>query len=98
MNELQWFFPEKLEGVPELLKRDGIVPHAGGTFLLKTGMKSVKGLIDLGNLPLNYFHDSDGFIEIGSTMTFSDVVEKMKSIDTESILVKSLGKAASTPL
>jgi len=98
MNGLQWFFPEKLDVVPELLKRDGIVPHAGGTFLIKTGMKKVKGLIDLANLPLDIFHDSNGFIEIGSTSTFSGIVEKMSSNNADSILVKSLGQAASTPL
>jgi hypothetical protein len=66
--------------VPPLLGKKGVIPHGGGTGILR--MKSLRGrgdggkegpaagglrgLVDLGRLPLRRFERSGGRVEIGS--------------------------------
>ena len=79
MQEIRWYFPKTLEEVTGLLQEEGIIPHGGGTSILKGGMKRVKGLIDSRRLDLSYFRTAKGakgMIEIGATCTYSEVVER----------------------
>ena len=98
MKEIKWYFPENLRAVPALLKKDGVIPHGGGTGILKGSMGSVKGLIDLTLLPLGFFRVKKGTIDIGAAQTYAEIIENMKKIDPEHILVKALSVSASTPL
>jgi CO/xanthine dehydrogenase FAD-binding subunit len=108
MRETEWFFPESLDEVPPLLAKRGVIPHGGGTGILR--MKAlrdgsrgsggpeaggVKGLIDLGRLPLRQFERLGGRVEIGSTLTFAEVAERF---ERDHILARALGGCASTPL
>jgi len=86
MEKLRWYFPEKLDEAVELLKEDGVVPHAGGTGLLRRGVQGIKGFVDLGRLPLNYFDAADGSVEIGATQTFEDASQNVKKADPGSVL------------
>jgi len=86
------------EEVTGLLQEEGIIPHGGGTSILKGGMKRVKGLIDFRCLDLSYFRTVKGMIEIGAACTYSEVVDRMHEIDPCHILVKALSQSASTPL
>jgi CO/xanthine dehydrogenase FAD-binding subunit len=97
-GELRWYFPGSLEEVPELLQKSGVVPHGGGTTLLRGSLARLEGLIDLSALPLHFFkHDSEQ-IRIGSALSYSDVVRHLREVEPEHILAKALSQAASTAL
>lgn len=98
MKELEWFFPEDLAHVPDLLGLKGMVPHGGGTGILKSGTGRINGLIDLSRLPLGYFRAVNSNIEIGASQTYSELIKNIRRIDPGHILVKALGGSANTPL
>ncbi len=95
MSEISWYFPRTIEEVNVLLEKDGVIPHGGGTSILRSNMKGIKGLIDLHYLPLKYYHTRKGRVEIGSNNSFSEVSEHL---DSQDILARALSRAASTPL
>ncbi len=95
MKEIEWYFPRTLEEVIPLLKGDGIIPHGGGTGILRTRLNRIKGLIDLSHLPLHFFQHSHDTVKIGATQTFAEVIEQL---DQTYILTKALSLSASTPL
>lgn len=90
MDNLKWYFPEKLDEAAGLLAKDGVIPHAGGTALVRRGVENVKGFVDLRRLGLDYFDTADGSVEIGAMQTFADVSENMKKVDAGSILPQAL--------
>ncbi len=94
---MEWFFPDKMSSALKLLK-NGYILHSGGTGILMGGVKNVKGFISLERLNLNYVKKEKNKIIIGATATFSDVINELKRIDKDNILIKSLSDAASTPL
>ena len=98
MKEITWYFPSTLEEVPELLKKEGVFVHGGGTALLRSSLARVEGLIDLKALPLNYCREREGVIEIGAGCTYSQVTEVLQKIDSHNILIRALSGAASSPL
>lgn len=98
MEELVWHFPTEPAEAVTLLQQTGASVHAGGTGLLRTGVARYTSLIDLHRLPLRRFEARDGMVELGAMLTFADVVKKMDEVQPDSILVKSLGRAAATPL
>lgn len=95
---MDWYFPSRLDEVSSLLAREGVFPHAGGTGLLRTGLKNVHGLVDLSALPLAGIRTSEGAVFLGSCNTFAQTCNKLKKYDPGCILIKSLSMAASTPL
>jgi len=97
-NEIQWFYPSNLNDVQELLEQPGIYPCAGNTFLLKAGLKKVKGLIYLGDLGLDYFRSDGQRHSVGATLTFNGLVRNLIRISPDSVLIKSLRSAATCPL
>lgn len=98
MNTLAWYYPRDMEEATLLLKEPGVVPHGGGTGLLRTGIDRLSGLIDLRYLPLFDFRTQDSIIEVGAGLTYAEVVRQMRAIAPDSILVQSLSCAAATPL
>jgi CO/xanthine dehydrogenase FAD-binding subunit len=98
MKELTWYFPTRFEEVVELLREPGVVPHGGGTGLLRTGLGRLSGLIDLQRLPIHDFRAEHNRIELGAGLTFADVISHMKHAGPSSVLVKALSRAAATPL
>jgi len=98
MEKLTWFYPQSIDEVSDLLKKYGVIPHGGGTFIGKDRLKHLKGLISLDKLGLDFFNETDETIEIGATMTFSEVSERMRKKMPDSILVKSIGSSLSTAL
>ncbi len=97
-KEIEWYFPECFDEASRLLKKEGVIPHGGGTSIRRARLGHLFGLIELSHLPMHYFLVDDGIIEIGATNTFSDVIENIRKIDPEHVLVKSLWQSASTPL
>lgn len=95
---MDWYFPTELKEVPPLLEKEGIVVHGGGTGLLRTGLKQLKGLVDLSGLPLDTVGETGGEITFGSCNTYSSVCKILQEKDPGSILLKALSQAASTPL
>ena len=98
MPDIAWYFPESLEEVPALLAKIGVIPHAGGTGILKGRLRSVKGLIDLSRLPLRTFDAHGGFYDLGATLTYADAARHMGRAEPSHVLVEALSRAASTPL
>jgi len=98
MGELTWYFPQNPEEVPELLKREGVQIHAGGTGLLMGGLKRVRGLVDLGRLPLRYLRREGDRLSIGAATPYAEVVEGLRATHPDHVLVQALSGAASTPL
>ncbi len=99
MGELIWFFPKTVEEVKDIItSREGVVPHGGGTGLLRGDIKRYRGLLDLGKLGLSYITEHNGFVEIGAMTTYGDVVRYFKKKDSKSVLYRSLVDSATTPL
>jgi len=98
LKEITWYFPSTLEEVPELLKKEGVFVHGGGTALLRSNLARVEGLIDLKALPLYYCRDREGVIEMGAGCTYSQITEVLQEFDSHNILIRALSGAASTPL
>jgi CO/xanthine dehydrogenase FAD-binding subunit len=67
VSDLAWYFPESLENVPDLLQKDGVIPHAGGTGLTAVRLRRIKGLIDLRRLPLTFFRNAGATTDGAST-------------------------------
>jgi len=98
MKNLTWYYPTTLDEANGLLAEPGVVPHGGGTGLLRAGMDHVTGLIDLHRLPLFDLKRTEDTVEIGAGMSYADVIRHSKVADPDSILVQALGKAAASPL
>ena len=97
-NEIQWYFPTNLKQAQKLIKQQGVILHAGGTRILKTQTQSIKGLVDVGGLGLDYIKKKGKFFHIGSAATFGDVIKYSKDTGNLKMLSSSLTQAASTPL
>ncbi len=98
MAELSWYYPESLSGLRNLLGQPGIVPHGGGTALLKRDLNRLQGLIDLSNMPYRDILVDHKRIHIGAIATYDDVVRVLSYENPDHILVQSLSRAGSTPL
>ena len=55
-HDLQWYYPEKISEALKLIKKEGVILHAGGTRILKTEARNLKGLVDISRLRLNHIH------------------------------------------
>ncbi|MDR3609350.1 MAG: FAD binding domain-containing protein [Ignavibacteriaceae bacterium] len=97
-HDLQWYYPEKISEALKLIKKDGIILHAGGTRILKTEARHLKGLVDISRLKLNYIRKEGKNIIIGSGSTFTDVINYCRKTNSLSGLCMALSEAASTPL
>ncbi|NOY08431.1 MAG: hypothetical protein GXP33_06290 [Spirochaetes bacterium] len=103
MDELNWYYPEKIQEVPDFLK-EGCIPHGGGTYLLKSGLlrreaKSVRGIIDISGIKeLKDFKEINGRIELGAGLTYGETIVHVGRLLPGSIIVKALSGAASNAL
>lgn len=98
MNMVQWYFPETIDEAIALLEREKTIPHGGGTNLVKRGIGSLSGVMDLSGLPLKYLNMEKGGLEIGAIQTFASVADNLSNLYPGCILVTALGAAASSPL
>lgn len=99
MSELKWYFPKTEEELKSIItQEEGVVPHSGGTGLLRGDVRKYKGLVDLGKLGISYIEEKDDFVEIGAMTTYGDILRYFKKENQNAILYKSLLYAASTPL
>ncbi|MEE9308244.1 MAG: FAD binding domain-containing protein [Spirochaetia bacterium] len=96
MDEIQWYFPQELDQVPEILSREGVVPHSGGTGILWGGMTRVQGLMDTSRLDLKFVRDQDGSIVLGAALSYTEAAEALAKADH--VLTRSLSSAATEPL
>jgi CO/xanthine dehydrogenase FAD-binding subunit len=97
-HDLQWYYPEKISEALKLIKKEGVILHAGGTRILKTEARNLKGLVDIGLLKLNHIHKKDKNIIIGSGCTLTDVINYCHKTNSLQGLCMALAEAASTPL
>jgi CO/xanthine dehydrogenase FAD-binding subunit len=94
--EIQWYFPNELGEVPEILAKEGVVPHGGGTGILWGGMTRIRGLMDVGHLDLKFFRSQDGLTELGAALSYSEAAAALGSAGH--LLSRSLPAAATEPL
>lgn len=98
-STIQWYFPRRLNDAVKLIQKDGVILHGGGTKILEPQPRSsVKGLVDIGDLGLDYIRASGRSVRIGAAATFADVVRFAREKKRLNILGTSLSHAASTPL
>jgi CO/xanthine dehydrogenase FAD-binding subunit len=97
-HDLKWYYPEKLSEALKLIKKEGVILHAGGTRILKTEARNIKGFVDISRLPLNYIRNEDKNIIIGAGCTLTDVINYLKKTNSLDGLCMSLSETASTPL
>ncbi len=97
-NEIQWYFPTNFKDALKLINQQGVILHAGGTRILKTQTKSIKGLVEVSGLGLNYIHQKGKSFHIGAAVTFGEIVKYSKENNCLVMLSASLSHAASTPL
>ncbi|HOU31972.1 MAG TPA: FAD binding domain-containing protein [Synergistaceae bacterium] len=95
---LTWYVPREVQEVPELLAREGVYPHGGGTLILRGKGAKIRGLVDLSLLGLDGVRFEQGTVALGAMVTFAGCVARLGRHDPDHILVKALSRAASTPL
>jgi CO/xanthine dehydrogenase FAD-binding subunit len=91
---LKWHFPESTDEAENLVA-EGATLCAGGTFLIRRGVSKIRDLVDMNRLSLDGIENSNGEIFIGAMANYADV---LRVLPGDSLLVKSLASAASTPL
>ncbi|MDR2733313.1 MAG: FAD binding domain-containing protein [Spirochaetota bacterium] len=96
-KDLRWFFPEKPDEIPAILKNEAKAAfHAGGTSILRTKPESITALIDLGGLGWNTIRADGSAVVIGAMATFNDVIKSTASkAATFRMLQAALARAAS---
>ncbi|MDD3052279.1 MAG: FAD binding domain-containing protein [Candidatus Cloacimonetes bacterium] len=94
---MEWFYPASIEEAVEFVSK-GVIPHAGGTGILRSNPDRISEIVELSGIGLNSFLETDSEYIIGSMLTFSNLVEKIKIVDKQHLLIQSLSKAASTLL
>lgn len=97
-NLINWYYPESLEEALSLLKKNEVIPHAGGTTILRAGNKRIRGLADLGRLPLKSLSEDKQYYYIGSCATFHQSATWGALTGPATIIRQAAGMAASTQL
>ncbi len=67
--------PDTLEEAAELLATPGVYPLYGGAALQRKPRAEVEAVIDLGKLGLDYVHDSENSLRLGTMLTLEQVRE-----------------------
>jgi len=98
MKQPEWYYPRDIEEFREYIKLDGVVIYGGGTGLLRREIRKFAGFIDISKLPLKFVNIAGEQISIGGRASYNDVASEFMAQKPNSIMGKSLGKAASTPL
>jgi CO/xanthine dehydrogenase FAD-binding subunit len=98
MSEIQWYFPETLEEAERILAQEGVLPHGGGTGILRGGFGQIRGLMDVGRLPLRGAERRNGSVHLGAALSYTEAMRALEAMDAGQILLRSLSEAATTPL
>ena len=95
-KEVRWFFPEKPDEIPAILKNEGKAAfHAGGTSILRTKPEGVEAFIDLSALGWNSVRKNGSKVVIGAMATFNDVIRsKASTAASFRLLQTALSRAA----
>ncbi|HTX17106.1 MAG TPA: FAD binding domain-containing protein [Bacteroidota bacterium] len=98
-SNIQWFFPSKSSEAIRLIRKKGFILHAGGTKILEPEPRgSVKALVDISGLGLDYIRAAGSTVRIGAGSTFADIVEFCRTKEKLILLRDCLSHAASNPL
>ncbi len=98
MADLQWYYPATVQEAVALIRRTGVVPHAGGTGLLMTGLRRLQGLVDLGRLGLDRVEAAGDRVTLGAACTYAAAARELGARQPGHVLAQAVGEAASTPL
>ena len=98
-STIEWYFPTQVKDAVKLIRQSGVILHGGGTKILEPQPRSsIKGLVDVGNLGLNYITVTGSTVHIGAGASFADVVQFSRKKKRIAVIGESLSHAASTPL
>ena len=96
---IQWYYPTRVKEAVALIRKKGIILHGGGTKILEPQPRgSIKGLVDIGGLRLDYIRMTGETVHIGAGATFDEVTRFSRAKKKISMCGESLAHAASTPL
>jgi len=95
---MDWYYPSTPAEAARILEEEGHMPHGGGTGLLRRGFRDIRGLVDLSGLKLKESNSDEDWVYLGSGLTFSETVETLSALWEDCILIRSLSRAAATPL
>jgi CO/xanthine dehydrogenase FAD-binding subunit len=93
---IRWYFPQNLDEVADILSRQNVIPHGGGTGILWGGLTRIRGLMDVSRLDLKFARSQDGSIDMGAALSYREAAEALA--ESGHLLARSLGSAATTPL
>ena len=97
-NLTEWHYPQTINEALLLLKRGEVVPHAGGTGLLRIKSNRIRGLVDLKKLSLTSIKEDDQFFSIGAGTTLAQIASWDRLTGAVNIFKQAASMAASTPL
>jgi len=99
-KELRWFFPEKPDEIPDILKKEAKVAfHGGGTSILRIKSDVITAMVDLSKLGWNKIRKDGSSVVIGATATFNEVVKSSASTACSfRMLQDALSRAASNSI
>ncbi len=97
-NLTQWHYPETVDEALSLLKKNEVIPHAGGTGLLRVKSNRLHALVDLKHLSLASLHDDDKYFYIGAGTALSSIASWEKLTGAASILKEAASLAACNSL
>ena len=98
MTEMLWMHPRTLSEALDFVKDESMRVHGGGSHLMRNPKGSLRGLIDLSELDLDFVRISKEWIDIGAMATYADVVRALRNSFPENVFADSLSKSASTAL
>ncbi len=94
MSPLEWYFPESVDEATHLIAQAGVVPHGGGTGLLRGSLKGYRGLVALHRLPLKTFAYTPQEVRLGALLTFSETIEHLAPHEPRGLLVQALASSS----
>ena len=97
-NLTEWHYPKTIDEALLLLKKGEVVPHAGGTALLRVKSNRIRGLVDLKQLPINSKKEDEQFFFLGAGVKLAQIACWDRLTGAASILKQGASKIASTPL
>jgi len=74
-NIQEWHYPESVESALALMKKNRVIPYAGGTSFHRGGTISAVGMISLRKIGLNFIEETGGKTMIGACARFGEIGE-----------------------
>ncbi len=98
MEKPVWHFPQSVTEALTFLQEDKSHLHAGGTGIKRHMLRKWNSVVDISRLPIKEIKTEGETIDLGSGLTFAEVVDYFAEKDKNHILYKALERSASVSL